>query len=436
MSDKKPTIGMVSLGCPKNLVDSENMLGIIREAGHEITLDYAAADIVIINTCSFIKEAEKESVRAILSLVEAGKKVIITGCLPQKHKKELQEVIPEAVAFVGTGDFHKINEVISKISGDKVIFEVSNNPQHKHIDYIKRFHITAGASSYIKIAEGCDYSCAFCIIPSLRGKYTSRSIGSIVREARELGQEGLNEVILIAQDTTNYGRDIYGKPSLGRLLEELNDLDEISWIRTMYFYPATFDEKLLSTMAKLKKVVKYVDIPLQHSHPEMLKLMNRPVVDNGKLVEQIREKMPDAAIRTVFITGFPGETGEHFEHLYNFIEKYRFDKLGVFEYSREKNTASDRLKGHVPAKVKKLRKKQLMELQQGISREINESLIGRELPSIVETVSRNQVIGRTYRDAPEVDGVVYIETDEILNPGDIVNTRITSASEYDLYGKA
>ncbi len=436
MLNKMPRIGLINLGCPKNLVDSEYMFGILKREGFEITLYADDTDIVIVNTCSFIKEAEKESVRTILSLIKAGKKVIIAGCLAQKHKKELQEAIPEAIAFVGTGGFQNIGEIIkTAINTGETVFEISEVPQYKHIDSVKRFHITAGAGAYVKIAEGCDYSCSFCVIPSLKGKYNSRTIESVVREVKTLGEEGLSEVILIAQDTTNYGKDIYGKPSLGKLLEKLNDIDEISWIRTMYFYPSSLDEKLLNTMAKLEKVVKYVDIPLQHSHPEILKLMRRPVADNGELIEKIRGKLPDAAIRTVFITGFPGETEEHFEHLYNFVEKYRFDKLGVFEYSKEKNTDSYGLKGHVSAKTGKFRKKEIMKLQQRISGEINESLIGREITSLVETVSsENQAIGRTYRDAPEVDGLVYIETDEVLNPGDIVNVRINRASEYDLYG--
>ncbi len=432
----KPTIGLISLGCPKNLVDSENMLGILDSKGYKIVLDENNADIVIINTCSFIKEAETESVRTILALAESKKKVIITGCLAQKYREELQQAIPEALAFAGTGDFQKIGEILDNIiNSKKTVFDVSKNPEYNYKDNTKRFHISAGAGAYIKIAEGCDYSCAFCIIPSLRGKYSSRRIESIVKEAKVLAKEGLSEVILIAQDTTNYGRDIYGKPVLDKLLEKLNDIDEISWIRTMYFYPSSLKDRLLSTIARLEKVVNYIDIPMQHSHPGILKLMRRPVIDNGMLIEKIREKLPEAAIRTVFITGFPGETEEHFEHLYNFVQRYRFDKLGVFEYSREKNTPSYSLKTQVPVKIKKFRKKQIMQLQQTISHEIHKSLIGREIPSIIETVgSGNRVVGRTYRDAPEVDGLVYIDTDKTLNPGDIVSVKITSASEYDLYG--
>ncbi|MCK5176276.1 MAG: 30S ribosomal protein S12 methylthiotransferase RimO [Candidatus Aenigmarchaeota archaeon] len=437
--NKKSKIGLISLGCPKNLVDSEYMLGILRQKGFEITLDTDKADIVIINTCSFINKAETESVKTIMSFIESvknNKKVIIAGCLAQKYKKELQEAIPEAAAFIGTGDFSKIGDVVDRIiSKEKSIFEVSQNPDYEHIENIKRFHITVGAGSYIKIAEGCDYSYSFCIIPSLKGKYKSRTMESIIKEATVLGKNGVNEIILIAQDTVNYGKDIYGKPSLPTLLEKLNNIEEISWIRIMYFYPSFVDDELLNTIAKLEKVVKYIDIPLQHSHPEILKLMRRPCFDNGKLIEKIREKVPDAAIRTAFITGFPGENEEHFEHLYNFVEKYKFDKLGIFQYSREKNTPSGSMKGQIPAKIKNRRKNELMKLQQKISKKINTSLIGKNLPCIIETIiSKNKIIGRSYRDAPEIDGLVYIKTNEILNPGDIVNVKITDATEYDLYG--
>ncbi len=424
---------MVSLGCPKNLVDSENLLGLLHRDGHEITLNEEDADIIIVNTCSFIKDAEKESVRAILSLTGRGKKVVVAGCLPQKYREELKEAMPEVFAFAGTGDLSKIRDIIRGGS----TFEVENSPRHRHIEDIKRFHISMGSGAYIKIGEGCDYACSFCVIPSLRGNYTSRAMESIVREAKELGKEGVNEIILIAQDTAGYGKDIYSKPSLAALLEKLNDIDEISWIRVMYFYPSPVNDGLLDTIARLEKVVKYVDIPLQHSHPDILRLMNRPGIDNGGLIEKIRDKIPGVSVRTVFITGFPGETEEHFEHLYNFIEKHRFDKLGIFEYSTEESTPSGKLKPRASAGVKRRRRRMLMQLQQGISRQINESLIGKTIPSIIETVSEKQVIARTYRDAPEVDGLVYINTDKTgagPEPGEIVNVEITGAAEYDLEG--
>lgn len=438
-SQNKPTIGLINFGCPKNLVDSENMLGILHKNGYKINLDEEKADIIIINTCAFIKDAEKESVKTIVKLAHAGKKIIITGCLAQKYKTELMEAVPEAIAFLGTGDIQKIAEVVEKISANsqKTFFEVSENPYYSLNNDMERFQITVGSSSYIKIAEGCDYSCAYCVIPALRGKYRSRTIESIVKEAKTLAQKGVSELILIAQDTTNYGKDIYGKPSLPKLLEELNKIEEISWIRVMYAYPSLVDDDFIQTIASLDKVVKYIDIPLQHSHPEILKLMNRPAFDNGKLIEKIKQTIPDVAIRTVFITGFPGETEEHFEHLYRFIEKHRFDKLGIFEYSKEKNTDSYKLKNHVAAKIKKFRKNKLMELQKKISKEINTSLIGKEITALIEVLtSDGKIIGRTYRDAPEIDGLIFIETQKAVSPGEIVNVRITDAGEYDLYGTA
>ena len=433
----KPIIGLINFGCPKNLVDSENMLGLLSENGYEINLDEGKADIILINTCAFIKEAEKESVKTIIEFAKAGKKIIICGCLTQKYKKELMELIPEALAFVGTGDIEKICEVVNKISEnpDDTFYNVSENPYYSLNNDIERFQITVGSSSYIKIAEGCDYSCSYCVIPALRGEYRSRTVESIVKEAKKLGQKGVSEIILIAQDTTNYGKDIYGKPSLTELLKKLNEIEEILWIRVMYAYPSLVNDEFIQAIATLDKVVKSIDIPLQHSHPEILKLMNRPAVDNGKIIEKLRKNIPGVSIRTVFITGFPGETEEHFEHLYNFIEKYKFDKLGVFEYSKEKETDSYKLKKHVPAKIKKLRKKQLMELQQKISKKINASLIGKEIISLIEVLtSDGKIIGRTYRDAPEIDGLVFIETQKTISPGDVVQVKITGASEYDLYG--
>jgi len=436
----KPTIGLINFGCPKNLVDSENMLGILVKKGYKISLDENEADIILINTCAFIKEAEKESVKTIVKLAESGKKLIIAGCLAQKYKKELVELIPEALAFVGTGDIEKISDVVDSISrnsGDRqeALCEISENPYYDLNNEKERFQITVGSSSYIKIAEGCDYSCAYCVIPALRGKYRSRTIESIVKEAKTLGERGVSEIILIAQDTTNYGKDLYGKPSLPSLLEKLNEIEEISWIRVMYAFPSLVDDAFIKAIRDLNKVVKYIDIPLQHSHPEILKLMNRPAFDNEKIIDKLRKNIPDVAIRTVFITGFPGETDEHFEHLYNFIEKNKFDKLGVFEYSKEKNTDSYKLKGHVAAKTKKIRKRRLMELQKRVSKEINTSLIGKEILSLIEVLtSDGKIIGRTYRDAPEIDGLVFIDTKKPVSPGDVVKVKITAASEYDLYG--
>ncbi|MDD3149224.1 MAG: 30S ribosomal protein S12 methylthiotransferase RimO [Candidatus Gastranaerophilales bacterium] len=432
---KKPVIGLINHGCPKNLVDSELMLGFLTKAGYDITLNVDKAEIVIINTCSFIHDAETESVRSILEMVNKGKKIIITGCLPQKHKKQLFDAIPETLAMLGTSDISKIVEVIEKLDKTHFINEISTEPKYIYPEGIERQQITMGSSSYIKIAEGCDYNCGYCIIPQLRGSYISRPIENIVQEARYLGSKGVNEIVLIAQDTTNYGKDIYKKPSLAKLLTALNEVEEISWIRVMYTYPGLFNDELIKAYANLDKVVKYIDIPLQHSHTEILKLMNRPDFDYSDMIKKFRDNIKDVAIRTAFIVGYPCETEKHFEHLYNFIEKNKFDKMGVFEYSKEKNTKSYSLKPQVPAKIKKQRKKELMILQQNISSQINQSLIGKKLPTIIENISDDgQIIGRTYRDAPEIDGFVYIDTKKSLLPGDIEFVKITNANEYDLFG--
>lgn len=431
-------VALINHGCSKNLVDSELMLGMLAEEGIEVTLDESKADIVIVNTCSFIHDAEKESVQSILQMVNENKKVIITGCLPQKHKEELKEAIPEAIAMLGTTDIKKIVDVVKKIDNKEndFIYEIAEKPQYIYPENVERQQITIGSSSYVKIADGCNYRCGYCIIPQLRGEYRSRDIEHIVREAKHLGEKGVAEIVLIAQDTTSYGIDIYGKPSLARLLRELNKVEEIDWIRVMYTYPSMIDDELINAFAECEKVVKYIDMPLQHSHPEILRAMRRPVMDYEALISKIRSKMPDVALRTTFIVGYPGETDECFEDLYNFVEKMRFDRMGVFEFSKERNTVAYSLPHQVYAKVKKQRKNKLMQLQQKISKEINETFIGKKLPCLIEAVTQEQtVIARSYRDAPEIDGLVYIESDRELIPGDIENIEITCADEYDLYGK-
>lgn len=428
-------IALVSHGCAKNLVDSELILGILAQNGYKITLNENETDIVIVNTCSFICDAERESIRSILELVEAGKKVIVTGCLAQKHPEDLKKEIPELAAVVGTTDFTKIVEVLKNIDND-YICEVSENPEYIYPENVERQQITMGASSYIKIADGCNYRCGYCIIPYLRGDYRSRKIEDIVSEAKKLVKKGVTEIILVAQDTTGYGLDIYKKPMLAKLLEELNEIDWLGWIRVMYAYPTQMSDELLDTIAKLDKVVKYVDIPLQHSHPEMLKLMNRPSFDYRPMIENIRKRIPNVSIRTAFIVGYPGETEEHFEHLKQFIKDMKFDRMGVFTYSREKGTPSYSMKNRVSAKVAKQRYKELMEIQQGISIERNKNFVGKLIPCIIEAYSdEGEVIARTQYDAPEIDGVVNIKTDKYVVPGDIEMVRITDSTEYDLAGE-
>ena len=429
-------IALLNHGCAKNLVDSELMLGLLAQKGHQVTLDDNDADIVVVNTCSFIHDAEKESVQAILQMVQDGKKVIVTGCLPQKYKGELKKAIPEISGMIGTSDIKEIVDIVDKVAGNKKYAEhVSEKPEYIYPENIERQQITVGASSYIKIADGCNYHCGYCIIPQLRGEYHSRTIENIVEEANSLVQKGVTELVLIAQDTTSYGIDLYGKQALPKLLEELNKIEGLGWIRIMYAYPSQMSDELIDAIARLDKVVKYIDLPLQHCNAEILKAMRRPVMDYEALIKKIRDKIPSVAIRTAFIVGYPGETDEQFNELYEFVKRVKFDKMGVFEYSREKNTVSYSMMEQVPAKIKKQRHKKLMTLQQKISREINESYVGKVLPCIVEGCTDDGVVlMRSEHDAPEIDGMVYASSDSQVVPGDIENVLIERADEYDLFG--
>lgn len=438
-------IAIVHHGCAKNLVDTELMAGALQEKGYIVTLDTddKDAEIVVINTCSFIYDAEKESVSSIFEMISAGKKVIITGCLPQKHGEELKTLIPEALGFVGTSDIEKIAEIIENVETEKNAkkcveknFLVSKNPVCKYPENLVRVQITVGSSSYIKIAEGCDYACGYCVIPKLRGPYVSRPMEAIVKEAKTLADKGVSEVILIAQDTSSYGVDLYKKPMLSRLLGELNKIENLSWIRVLYTYPTNFNDELINAIASLDKVVKYVDIPLQHSHPAVLKAMRRPVIDVLAFIKKLRQKIKGVCIRTTLITGYPTETEEQFNHLYEFVKAAKFDRLGVFEFSKEKGTYAYGLKPQIPARVKKARKNKILKLQKEISNKINESLVGQSIPCIVEQVTDDgTAILRSYKDAPDVDGLVYVKTSEILVPGDIWDVKITGFSDYDLFGE-
>ena len=430
-------IALKSYGCPKNLVDTELMAGILVENGYEITLDENETDIVIINTCAFINDAEKESVHGILESVNLNKKVIVTGCLSQKHNSDLKKAIPELVGLCGTTDFDKILELVKSAENNEYR-EVISAPKYSY-PKAERQQITAGASSYIKISDGCNCNCGYCIIPKLRGKAVSRPVEDIIDEAKALVKKGVTEIILVGQDTTDYGRDLYGKPKLAELITELNKIKNLGWIRFMYAYPTHLTKDVIKAVKNSEKAVKYFDIPLQHSHPEVLKRMNRPVLDYKKLINDIRKEIPDAAIRSSFIVGYPGETEEEFEHLYNFIKEMRFDRLGVFEYSREKGTASYSMKPQITKKVKHERYKKIMELQQKISLEKNRGKLGKEFECIIESFTEDKdgkifAVGRTQYDAPEIDGVVHIETSEMLTPGDIEKVKIVDFSEYDLKG--
>ena len=428
-------IAIIHHGCAKNLIDTELMAGKLIERGHEVTLDaYATdADYIIVNTCSFIFDAEEESISSIFDMIDTGKRVIITGCLPQKHQKHLKKLISEAYGFIGTADIDKIADLIE---ADKEFYYVSEKPLCKYPENIKRAQITVGSSSYIKIAEGCNYSCGYCVIPKLRGKYISRPIENIVSEAKELANKGVNEIILIAQDTSCYGMDLYKKPSLDKLLYELDKIKNIGWIRVLYTYPTNFTNGLIKAYKEIDRVVKYIDIPLQHSHPDILKAMKRPVVNGLEFINKLRDEINNLAIRTTLITGYPTEEEKHFEHLYNFVKEAEFDRLGVFEFSKEKGTYAYNLKPQVPKKIKAKRKDLILKLQKEISNKLNEKMIGKKIPSIIETIqSDGLAIARTYKDAPDVDGLIFINTDKVLIAGDIYDVEVTSYSDYDLYGK-
>ncbi len=438
---RNPTFGVVSLGCPKNQTDTEVMLGLLKEAGFTLTFDNDDADICLINTCSFIEDARRESVRKIVELAEDGKELIIAGCLAQHFKDQLLEELPEARALVGTGDIHKIVDIARAIVADSSLRIVQVSPvPDDHIDEVQpRLATGVGASAYIKIAEGCDHACTFCIIPMLRGKFRSRSIDSVVKEARMLVASGTREIILVSQDTTYYGLDMYGRMALAELLEALHEIEDLAWIRIMYFYPTETNRKLLETIARLPKVVKYIDIPLQHSHPEILSSMARPQSPE-KTVALIREILPEAAVRSTFIVGFPGETEEHYEHLLSFIQEQKFDRLGVFAYSRETEVPSGSMPDQVPQKIKKLRRNRIMEAQQHISLARNERMVARRLNVLIEGFDEKKGLyyGRSEWDAPQIDNVVYIEETglDYNSLGDIVEVEITSCKPYDLFGVA
>lgn len=436
----KPLIGVVSLGCPKNTTDTEVMLGLLNQAGFKVTFDNSQADMCLVNTCSFIADARQESVRTLVELAHQGKELIITGCLAQHFKEELLNEIPEARAVVGTGDIQSIVEVIEAVAQDSSlrVVQVSEIPNDYSDEVLPRLQTGVGASAYLKIAEGCDHRCSFCIIPILRGNFRSRSIDSLVKEARILAKSGVKELILISQDSTYYGLDIYGKMALPELLRQLNNIDGVDWIRIMYFYPAETNDELLRTISELEKVVKYIDIPLQHSHPDVLSAMARPKRPEA-IVERIRQLVPDVRIRSTFIVGFPGETEEHFEHLAAFIGRHRFDRLGVFAYSRQMEVSSGHMKDQVPEKIKRTRRREIMQIQHAISTELNQAMIGRAIDVLIEYFDEAKQLytGRSQWDAPQIDNQIYVkDTNELVNMGDLAKVKIESALPYDLYGTA
>ncbi|UJB70692.1 30S ribosomal protein S12 methylthiotransferase RimO [Acaryochloris sp. 'Moss Beach'] len=435
----QPSVAVAHLGCEKNRVDTEHMLGLLVEAGYPVDSDEAFADYVIVNTCSFIQAAREESVRTLVELAEANKKIVITGCMAQHFQEELLEELPEAVALVGTGDYHKIVDVIQRAEAGERVKEVSPEPTYIADETVPRYRTTTEGTAYVRIAEGCDYGCAFCIIPHLRGKQRSRSIESIVAEAQQLAAEGVKELILISQITTNYGIDIYGKPQLAQLLRALGEVD-VPWIRMHYAYPTGLTPEVMAAIQDTDNVLPYLDLPLQHSHPEVLRAMNRPWQGqvNDQIIEKIKSTLPDAVLRTTFIVGFPGETDAHFEHLCEFVQRHEFDHVGVFTFSQEEGTPAFDLPNQLPQEVMDTRRDRLMALQQPISWQQNQQEVGKTVPILIEQehAGSGQLIGRSARFSADVDGLVYI------NPGDnpprlgtLTTVRITDADAYDLHGQ-
>ncbi len=433
--------GIISLGCAKNLVDTEVMLGLLRESGVELTKKPREADILIVNTCAFIETAKQESITTVLNMAEYKttgrcRSLIIAGCLGQRYGQTLLDEMPEADAIIGTGAWHRIMEAVRETMNGKRVILVGEN-ETIYDAKTPRILTTPGYTAYLKIAEGCDNRCSFCAIPMIRGRYRSRKVDDIVEEAKQLAANGVKEFNLIAQDTTAYGRDLYGEPSLPRLLRELVKIEDVRWIRTLYSYPRYFSDELIDLIASEEKLVKYVDLPLQHADNALLKKMHRADTRSSmeKLLRKIRDRIPGVAIRSTFIVGFPGETDEQFSSLYSFLEEQRFDKAGVFTYSAEDGTEAATLPGQISEDVMQERYHELMSLQCKISEEINQSLEGKELDVLIEGSDEEQenvAYGRSYREAPEVDGQVFVEGLSDAQPGEIVRARVSQGFTYDV----
>jgi len=437
-------VHLISLGCPKNTADSELMLGALVRAGFEVTMDPQQAQVLLVNTCAFIEPAKKESIDAILAAAEvkkngAGKRLVVAGCLSQRYGSELREQFPEVDIFVGTGNFLDLPELLRR----------SERPELRPIPYTGAAHLLPSAeaprirtgdpfSAYLKVSEGCDHRCAFCIIPKIRGRHESRALDDLVEEARRLAASGVREINLIAQDLTAYGRDLKQRASLAALLHRLAPVDGIQWIRLLYCYPNFVTDELLAAIASLDKVVKYIDMPLQHADDAMLRAMKRERSADAlrSLLERVRAAIPEVALRTSFIVGFPGETDAAFATLVDFVREQQFDRVGVFTYSREENTAAYDLADQVPEAVKRRRRAELMEVAAEISLDKSRGFIGREIEVMVEGSAPGRATrlrARTSAQAPEIDGMVLLSGE--AEPGEIVRARIERASTYDLHGR-
>lgn len=433
----------ISLGCDKNLVDSEVMIGLLADRGYQMTDDETRADVIVINTCCFIHDAKEESIQTILEMAEYKKTgtlkaLIVTGCLAQRYQEEILEEIPEVDEVLGTTSYDKIVDAIQEA------LEGKSGVRIEDIDALplpdtKRLVTTGGHFAYLKIAEGCDKHCTYCIIPKIRGNYRSVPMERLVKEARDLAKDGVKELILVAQETTIYGTDLYGEKSLHRLLRELCKIDGIRWIRILYCYPEEIDDSLIQVMKEEPKICHYLDLPIQHASTEILRRMGRRTSreDLEEIIGKLRREIPDIAIRTTLITGFPGETKEQHEELMDFVDQMEFDRLGVFTYSPEEGTSAAQMEDQIPEEVKEDRQAELMELQQEIAFDLAEDMIGREVLVMIEgkVADENAYVGRTYKDAPNVDGLIFVNTDEELMSGDFARVKVTGAAEYDLIGE-
>ena len=437
---EKYKVGMVSLGCDKNRVDSELILGTINKY-YEITNDPKEAEIIIVNTCGFIESAKQESIDTILEMAEYKSKykckmLIATGCLTQRYGDELLELMPEIDILMGVNDYMKLHRLILDfIKGESKISSV--NYSDENINEGIRLLTTDKHVAYVRIAEGCDNYCTYCIIPKIRGKFRSRKEEVILEEVRELTKRGVKEIILIAQDLTNYGVDIYNGKSLHNLINEISKIEEVKWIRLLYCYPEEITEELIEEMAANKKVVKYLDLPIQHISSKILKTMARRTDKKTviSIIEKLREKMPDIALRTSLIVGFPGETKEDFNELKEFLKDYKLENVGVFKYSREEGTPAANMPNQVEEEVKENRYNELMEIQKTIAQDLNKLKILKVYDTIIEGRKGKYFIGRSSEMAPEIDGIIYIDTNDNLEIGDIIKVKIKDTLQYDLIGE-
>jgi ribosomal protein S12 methylthiotransferase len=433
----------ISLGCDKNLVDTEMMLGLLNNDGYEFTDDENEADVIVINTCCFINDAKEESVNTILEMAELKKTghlkaLIVAGCLAQRYKQEIIDEIPEVDGILGTSTYDEISNVLKKALGGEHIscfHDLDQTPKMQ----TKRMLTTGGHYAFLKIAEGCEKHCTYCIIPSLRGKYRSVPMDELIEEAQSLADQGVKELILVAQETTLYGVDLYGKKMLPELLHRLAAIDGIYWIRIQYCYPEEITDELIEAIATEEKVCHYLDIPIQHGSDRILKRMARRTTQAQlrEIIGKLRERIPDIALRTTLITGFPGETEEDHEELMAFVDDMEFERLGVFTYSAEEDTPAASYPDQIPEELKEQRRDEVMELQQEIAFEKSENMVGRILDVMIEGKVSDEAayVGRTYMDAPNVDGYIFVNSGELFMSGDFVRVKVTGASEYDLIGE-